>query len=613
MVTYIFDESDEYYRSPGGAIQAPGKLDLRIKVQLGCSTFALLRIWLDGSETRDTLMDYAGAVGAYDEYSSAAIVEIPGLYWYSILIYRDDSLLLTVPENPGGCFQLTAYSSATKTPDWIKGGFIYHIFVDRFNRGRPLDLNGMPQGLREGATYRPDWGGCPGFMPDKSGITHNNDFFGGDIRGIIEKLPYLEQLGVTCIYLSPVFEAVSNHKYDTGDFMKIDASFGNDEALEQLCSSAEKSGIKVILDGVFNHVGSDSRYFNRYGNYDSLGAYQSKESIYYDWFTFTEDGGYAAWWDIELLPSINECDESYIGFICGADGVIAHWMKKGVSGWRLDVVDELPDGFLDPLCAAVRRENPDAYIVGEVWEDASNKISYNVRRRYLLGRQLDSATNYPLKNSIIACVKEGNTLRLADTMATLCRNYPKTVLDSMMNILGTHDTMRVLTVLSDSNFPESKEAMSHFRLAPDQYQLAKKRLKLASVLQFTLPGIPCLYYGDEAGMDGGADPFNRRCYPWGDEDNELVSWYKKLSQLRKAYNCFKDGKYELAEARAGLFAFTRGQGTGRVLIAVNVSDRDRFLWSNEFDYDLLKNEFTDDLVVKAGEPGIFTTKGDHPK
>jgi len=612
VTTYIFDESDEYYRSPAGPTAAPGTLTLKIKVPRGESTYASICLRPDGGENRETVMDYTGAAGIFDVYMSVLTIDKPGLFWYNFIIYSDDKVVCTVPEHEGGGFQITAFDIAAKTPEWIKGGLIYHIFVDRFYQGGSGAAPGSPYILKDGAMFRPDWGGCPTFLPDEKGIVYNNDFFGGTLYGVIEKLPYLQELGVTCIYLSPVFEAESNHKYDTGDFMKVDPSFGGDEALEKLCTEAGSRGMKVILDGVFNHVGSGSRYFNRYGKYDDLGAYQSEQSPYYSWFTFKDDGTYEAWWSIELLPAINEDAESYRDFVCGEHGVISRWMRKGVSGWRLDVVDELPDAFLDPLCAAMKKENKEAYIVGEVWEDASNKIAYDVRRRYFLGGQLDSVTNYPLKNSIIACVKEGNILQLADTMASLYRNYPANVLNSLMNILGTHDTMRVLTALSDAVFPEGKLAMSQFCLTNEQTELALRRLKLASTLQFTLPGVPCLYYGDEAGMGGGADPFNRRCYPWGFENRDLISWYTKLSSLRKAHPCFKEGKYELIEARAGLFAFTRGSGADRVLVAVNVSDKDRFLWPDGFNFDLLRDEHTDVLVVRAGEPGVFTMKGDNP-
>ena len=595
---YIFDESDIYFRSPEGAIKIPGTLTLQIKLRSGEVLNPRVCLYPDGGEVKETAMEYVHVIGGYDIYKIDLHFENAGLYWYHFLIDTTYGSTFSVPEYAGGGYQITVYKPDIAQPDWIWGGLIYHIFVDRFN-------NGGTMRLRPGAVHRGDWGGCPYFLPDEKGIVHNSDFFGGDLYGIIAKLPYLEELGVTCIYLSPVFEADSNHKYDTGDFMKVDEAFGGDEALEELCKKAGERNMKVILDGVFNHVGSNSIYFNRYGKYNSEGAYESHRSPYSDWFTFNSDGTYEAWWGIELLPAINKNNKQYRDFLCGENGVIAHWMKKGISGWRLDVVDEIPDTLLDPLCAAMRRENEKAFIVGEVWEDASHKIAYSMRRRYFLGGQLDSVTNYPLKNAIIACVKDGDINRLAGTMSALCRNYPKNVLDSLMNIVGTHDTMRILSVLSGADFPESKLAMSHFKLSESELALAKKRLKVAATLQFTLPGVPCVFYGDEAGMEGGADPFNRICYPWGQEDNDLISWYKLLSSLRKKYDCFKDGKYTLIEAREGLYAFTRGEDDDCILIAVNVSDTNRIVVASEFSFDLIRDEHVDVLNINAGEVGIF--------
>jgi len=595
---YIFDETDSYFRNPSGAIKVPGAITLQIKLRRGEASNPRVCLYPDGEVANEVKMAYAFVEGAYDVYKLEIQIYRTGLYWYHFLFDTKDGDMYAVPEHAGGGYQVTAFKPDATKPDWIKGGIIYHIFVDRFFGDGQLRL-------KQGAVPRSDWGGCPYFQPDDEGIMRNNDFFGGNLYGIIEKLPYLEELGVTCIYLSPVFEADSNHKYDTSNFMSVDSAFGGDEALEKLCKKASKKGIKVILDGVFNHVGSNSVYFNRYGKYDSVGAYQSQNSPYREWFTFNEDGTYEAWWGIELLPAVNKRNEQYRDFLCGDNGVIAHWAKKGISGWRLDVVDEIPDILLDPLCQAMRREKPDVYIAGEVWEDASHKIAYSVRRRYFLGGQLNAVTNYPLKNAIIAYIKDGDVSRLAYTMDSLCRNYPKDVLNSLMNIVGTHDTMRILTVLSGADFPEGRPAMSFFKLSEEELVLAKKRLKLAAVLQYTLPGVPCVYYGDEAGMEGGADPFNRVCYPWGKEDEKLVSWYKKLGELRRKFSCFEEGEYTLIEARDGLFVFTRGKGKKRILIAINVSDNDRPVTASGFNFDLLRNEKADALNIKANEAGIF--------
>jgi len=595
---YIFDENDLYFRCPGGAINTPGTLTLKIKLRRNEAKNPRVCLYPDGSTASLTTMDYVRATGAYDEYKADISFDKKGLYWYNFLIETSYNTTFTVPEHEGGGFQVTVCTPDEVQPEWIWGGTIYHIFVDRFRNGGKMRLG-------PGAFHRGDWGGLPYFLPDERGIVRNNDFFGGDLYGIIEKLPYLEELGVTCIYLSPVFEADSNHKYDTGDFMKVDIAFGGDEALEELCKKASEFGMRVILDGVFNHVGSDSVYFNRYGKYNSVGAYQSHDSPYRDWFTFNDDGTYEAWWGIELLPALNKQNNKYKDFLCSKDGVIAHWMHKGISGWRLDVVDEIPDVLLDPLCEAMRREKNDVFIAGEVWEDASHKIAYSVRRRYFLGGQLNSVTNYPVKDAIIACIKDGDVNALASVMAALCKNYPKNVLDSLMNIVGTHDTMRILTVLSGADIPDGKYAMSHFKLSGHEIERAKKRLRLAAALQFTLPGVPCVYYGDEAGMEGGADPFNRVCYPWGKEDQELISWYKKLAVIRKNHNCFKDGRYELIEAREGLFAFTRGEGSNRVLIAINASEQERTITTSGFTFDLIRETKVDTLKIKSNEAGIF--------
>jgi glycosidase len=306
------------------------------------------------------------------------------------------------------------------------------------------------------------------------------------------------------------------------------------------------------------------------------------------------------------MPAVNKQSEQYRDFLCSENGVVAHWMKKGVSGWRLDVVDEIPDILLDPLCKAMRREKDDVFIAGEVWEDASKKIAYSVRRRYFLGGQLNSVTNYPLKNAIIACVKDGDAGALAGAMAELCKNYPKTVLDSLMNIIGTHDTMRILTALSGADFPESKIDMSSFKLTEKELSLAKDRLKLAAALQFTLPGVPCVYYGDEAGMEGGADPFCRRCYPWGHEDMDLISWYKTLARIRKNHNCFVDGQYDLIEARDGLFAFTRGIDDDRILVVVNASDEGKTIAVPGFNYELIKNKKINEINIKPNSVRIYS-------
>ena len=303
----------------------------------------------------------------------------------------------------GDLFQLTVYSNTYETPDFLKGGVMYQIFPDRFCKSGKVHEN-----IPEGRVLRDDWGGTPYYKPDQNGHVWNNDYFGGDFAGIQSKLPYLHDLGVTCIYLNPIFESHENHRYNTANYMKADPLLGTNDEFAELCAEAKKLGISVILDGVFSHTGADSVYFNKFGRYPELGAYQSKDSKYYEWYSFIDyPEVYEAWWGIDTLPNVWENNESYTEFICGEDGVLNYWLSKGAAGYRLDVADELPDEFLNNLRKCVKNYDKEKIIIGEVWEDASNKESYGVKRRYLLGDQLDSVMNYPFREAIINFVKGG--------------------------------------------------------------------------------------------------------------------------------------------------------------------------------------------------------------
>ncbi len=473
-----------------------------------------------------------------------------------LFISRDPETGQAVPGEGVQAWQLTVYEPAAQDPDWIHGGVFYHIFVDRFAAsGDPVFMDGK--------ITRTDWGGMPEFRPNENGEILNNDFFGGNLAGIREKLPYLEELGVTCLYLSPIFEAYSSHKYDTSDYLRIDPMFGDEEDFRQLCAEAKARGIRIICDGVFSHTGADSRYFDlfdRWGN----GACHHPDSPYRDWYYFEADG-YQSWWGFRTLPRLNKDNPSYQRFISGEDGVVRHWLRAGASGWRLDVVDELPADFLAKLTAAAKAEKPDALILGEVWEDASNKIAYDERKNYFEGGKLDSVMNYPLREAIIDFVRKGNAEALARTMRIIIENYPKHVVDSLMNILGTHDTNRIITALAgdilDPEAPREVKAARH--MSQRQWAEGIRRLKIASAIQMTLPGVPCVYYGDEAGMEGYNDPFNRKCYPWGKENPQLQSWYRRVIEIRRQHSVYAEGTYRLLAACDGLYAFERAEAGAR--------------------------------------------------
>ena len=438
-----------------------------------------------------------------------------GLYYASVLFDSAEGQLrlsydelsyaerLSRADEPYEPIGLTVYEASYQTPDWFKGGVLYQIFVDRFHKGS------HPVPLRSDAKLNPDWeNGIPEYPPYRGAPFQNNTFFGGTLWGIAEKLDYFSDLGITALYLSPIFKAFSNHKYDTADYFEIDEMFGGEEAFDHLLKEATARGIRIILDGVFNHTGDDSRYFNKYGKFDDVGAYQSKSSPYFTWYDFESfPDKYRSWWGIDILPSLNTRHPDYRRFVAGEYGVVRHYLNKGISGWRLDVADELSDELLRDIRRGAREEKRDALILGEVWEDASNKIAYGKLRRYFWGNQLDGVMNYPVGNRIADYLLTGNARPLFATLKRLYSHYPKISSDANMNLLGTHDTERILTKLSGvQENARSEEELSLARLTQRQYSEAKERLKAAWLLLSTVPGVPTVFYGDEAGNGGKQKP-----------------------------------------------------------------------------------------------------------
>ncbi len=565
------------FREPTGAVPTNTTIVFEIQVprHFGLQETSLVWITDENDEYQYIKMNWKGISGGRDIYEQQVEVKNQGLVWYYFQLKAlshvlnvgkgTDGHIVTEVEPPS--WQLTVYDEHFTTPDWIKGGIYYHIFVDRFAKEGSVTV-------RKDQKLRHDWGGLPEFAPNEHGEVVNNDFFGGNLKGIISKLPYLHSLGVTCIYLSPIFEAYSNHKYDTGNYKKIDSTFGDLQDFRNLCEAAKKQGIRIILDGVFNHTGSDSIYFNKKATYPSLGAYQSKVSPYYDWYKFIHyPDQYESWWGIDTLPAINEENPSYEEFIAGKGGIGSRWLLEGAAGWRLDVVDELPDQFLQKFRQAVKAANPEALIIGEVWEDASNKIAYGKRRHYFHGQQLDSVMNYPFKDAIIQFIRYRDAKHLHSVVTSIIDNYPSNVVHCLMNMLGTHDTRRILTALGGKEMHHAnKELKSHTQMTEAERLHAIELLKLAVLLQMTLPGVPCIYYGDEAGMEGYEDPFNRRCYPWGNEEHDLLHWYKKIGQIRKNLSVFKDGSYKTIHSDDSVFIFQRVNEKEKVVIGINRSD-----------------------------------------
>ncbi len=589
-----FFSNSEEYKKPFGALKVGEPLRLNLKFNRPSNpSEVFLVLTKDGESEVYYPMEYV-STDPYSttEYTVQVNITTKGLYFYHFIINTEDKQYrigcgddLHALLGKGHDWQLTVYEQVYKAPEFLKGGVMYQIMPDRFYDG------GARLKTKPYAKYREDWGGLPDYEPDANGKIANTDFFGGNLRGIIKKLGYLKGLGVTCIYLNPIFEAHSNHKYDTGNYRKVDSDFGTTDDLKELIKKADKKGMKIMLDGVFSHTGDDSIYFNKYGNYDSVGAYNSVHSPYYNWYTFSEyPDKYDSWWNIDILPQTRECEPSYSEYICGVDGIIRYWTELGIGGWRLDVADELPDGFLDRAVHEAKAVNPDCIVLGEVWEDASNKISYSRRRRYLNGGQLDSVTNYPFKEDILNFVRCGDANRLLNTVNVILNNYPEHVVNNLMNLLDTHDTARIISVLGDSGDTSTRSKRAVAKISDPENAI--KLVKLAATLQYTLPGVPCLYYGDEAGLEGFEDPFNRRCYPWKNENKNYLKMYKKLGKVRTAEKAiFADGKFVPLESENGVFAFARKNGNGEVIVIANRGDK-------PFKFDCGRTAYTDLATLK---------------
>lgn len=559
----IFDCFSEEYKKPFGAVERDTDCTFTLKFPVDTIIEEpVLVVYRPGFKERFIHLEYKETCDGYIIYSCNYTPNDIGLhhYYFSLLINRNRHYIKRhgasegVIDN-GDLFQLTVFEKGMTTPEWLKGGIMYHIFPDRFNRSGEFHEN-VPADRK----IHSDWYETPDWRPDSKGNITNNDYFGGDLKGIENKLDYFKELGVTVLYLNPIFEAHENHRYCTADYSKIDPLLGTEEDFVRLCKKAKEKGIGIILDGVFSHTGADSIYFNKTGRYgDNVGAYRDPESLYREWYSFSNyPNTYESWWGITTLPNVNENNQAYTNYICGEGGILQKWIDLGASGWRLDVADELPDRFIDNLNKAVKAKGDDKVIYGEVWEDATNKESYGVRRRYLIGGQLDSVMNYPFKEAVLNYVKMGDAKTLIDGVMTIVEHYPKPSTDILMNFLSTHDTERAITRLAGEDVGwNGREWQAERYLTDAQYTYGVSLMKCAMVLQYFLPGIPSVYYGDEAGREGYKDPFNRRTYPWNEENTELIEFTKTLGKVRKSVKAFARGDIRFIDVTKDYAIFSR--------------------------------------------------------
>ncbi len=550
--------TDAFYRSPLGALPAGTQVRLRVAVLgPGEPESVTLRIW-DGKEQQFPMRPLGAREGKMYYEVQVSVSEKPCLYWYRFeAVLGGMKMTLNAPDDTG-CgegvmggttdFQITVYDPAYKTPAWMPDGVMYQIMVDRFYHGEGTDaLLHAKDEMDASIELHKNWDDMPWLNVSENGDNFAHDFFGGNLEGVRQKLPYLKELGVSVIYFNPIFTARTNHKYDTSNYMQVDPMFGDEAKLSQLCEEAKAMGIRVMLDGVFSHVGSDSVYFNRRGTHgEKIGAYRDPDSPYKKWFTFKNwPDEYECWWGFRTLPNVNEMDDDFRKYILnGEDSVVKHWVRQGTSGWRLDVADELPMEFLRELRREVKSVDEEAAVLGEVWEDASHKVSYGTMRSYVLGDTLDSVMNYPLREALVAFLMGRKSAGAVQRELTaLGQNYPKPFLYSLMNLMGSHDRPRILNVLAgnDGNdIPRDKRA--EHTLSQEERMIGTLRQRMMLRVMMSVPGMPCIYYADEAGMEGCADPFCRRTYPWGEEDRQLLSYYRGMIAMRNKNTVLRTGE-----------------------------------------------------------------------
>lgn len=596
------------HRNPTGAVVPGQQVHFTLEARnCGPDVSCRLRLWKDGEGEAHLPMERSLSQDGKVLFTGACVISRePGLCWYYFILSENgtDTFYGNNPAQLGGegqqydseppSFQITVYQHAD-VPAWYKESIVYQIFPDRFARDGAWTVR--QQAADKGSDWRgtsriimQNWNDRPFYGKNPEGKVTHWPFFGGTLEGIRQKLLYLKSMGAGAIYLNPIFLASSNHKYDTADYLEIDPSFGTLKDFQRLAKDARRLGIRLILDGVFNHTGADSIYFNYFGNFEEPGACQGEESPYYKWYRFTAfPHEYECWWGVRSLPNIEENDPAYQEFIYkGSDSVIRHWLREGASGWRLDVADELPDSFIAGIRSTIKETDPEGLLMGEVWEDASNKVSYGVQRRYFLGEELDATMNYPVRDLLLNFMSgKCSTEEAVRRLRSLAENYPPENFYGCLNLIGSHDRIRVLTMMGDAPDDLSDLEKEYYCLPDDKRFLATKRVKLLSMLQFVLPGVPSIYYGDEAGLEGFEDPYNRATYPWDREDQGLLAHYRMLAGLRKQYPFLISGKFQFSWEGEHVFICQRTADSGEESI-IAVINRDIF-GDAAFDLQLPEN------------------------
>jgi glycosidase len=646
-----FDSRSTSHKRPFGAVKAGTTIDFSVSALPGVARLTLVveKRRLEGNQE---VLEYrevarlpmqrlrrAAAAGALERFSAAyrfVDVSVYG-YWFEAEIggrlyalqNNGDVVFWTREKGSGGVaavadkpatalaqqairrFRQTVYSPAFKVPDWAPDVVYYYVFPERFRNGNKSNdpQPGVAKVHQHTVELHQDWNERP-YRPgsgDGSDAHYNNDFFGGDLAGLIEKLDYIKALGANAIYMTPVFRAASNHKYDTADYKNIDPGFGSNDDFMRLTKEAARRGIRVIPDTSLNHTGADSPYFDRYGNFAangrSEGAFANAKvnpaSPYANWYSFdptqpTPDKQYKGWVGVADLPELNKANAGLRDYFYRApDSVMKLWLDRGASGWRMDVAPWVPDDFWREWRSAIKAHRPDALTIAETWFDAS---------KYFLGDMFDSTMNYIFRNAVLDYAAGGKAKLLYQNIELMREAYPPQAFYALMNLLSTHDQARAL---HHFGWHDDKPGAS---VDASVVALAKQRLRLAVFFQMTFPGAPTVYYGDEVGLGGGDDPDNRRTYPWADlggqPDTALLADFKRLIKLRHDHAVLRRGSIDAPlYIDDNVVVLLRRLGSQWALTAMNNAAQARTVevalpaaWSANLVRDALAG---DDLAVHA--------------
>ncbi len=559
------------------------RYNVQIKIPISMGWISSVSFIVESGRNRDAfLLNYQKSDAFFAYFSTSLFLPTKALYHYYFSFYINQQLLYFKKENQkdfSTVSQMDKWQMSVnfEVPEWAKGKIMYHIFVDRFYRGSEEAL--PPMGNR---TIHSSWNEEVTVGPDANGIW-NADFYGGDLKGIMDKLDYIKSLGASILYLSPIVWSQSNHRYDTSDYECVDPYVGTNADLQALCEKAHEKDMKVVLDGVFNHTGNDSKYFNEYGRFEELGAYQSPDSKYYPFYRKSEADNktyFDYWWGMKNLPVCDGSNLEWQNYIYGQGGIIDLWFSLGIDGIRLDVADELSDEFIEGIRTAVKRNKPDGFLLGEVW-----KNPMRMNRGYIeSGKGMDTVMDYVLMDALIRYFKYEDVYKLKEVIRQLQTEYPKDTLNSLMNFTSTHDITRAINIFGTHEFRYAGEWawnlneegnltwQKDYTLSEEEYDRGKEIYKAyLSVLTF-FPGILSIFYGDEVGLQGMGNLANRRPFPWNKEDLDLLTFFRTLGHIRNRESFLAEAELEILDINREYMMFKRYTSKEEAIILVNRSD-----------------------------------------